>query len=88
MLLKVESFFLLQRSIIFAVKTYIIVSYVGLITIAFTGNVLALYTLLAGKGGLTMKRSKIIFLHITLADMLVTLFPILGDTLSQRDYHR
>ena len=52
--------------------------YSGLINIALVGNILALYNLLVGKGGLAMKRSKIIFLHITLADMLVTLFPVLG----------
>ena len=39
---------------------------------------MALYTLMMGKGGLAKKRSKIIFLNITLADFLVTLFPILG----------
>jgi hypothetical protein len=31
-----------------------------------------------GKGGMVKKRSKIIFLNITLADFLVTLFPMLG----------
>ena len=50
----------------------------GLILIALVGNSLALYTLMMGKGGLAKKRSKIIFLNITLADFLVTLFPMLG----------
>ena len=47
--------------------------------IALVGNSLALYTLMMGKGGLAKKRSKIIFLNITLADFLVTLFPMLGN---------
>ena len=55
-------------------------SYSGLITIALIGNLLALSTLLVGKGGFTKNRSRIIFLQITLADMLVTLFPILGTS--------
>ena len=46
--------------------------------IALVGNSLALYTLMMGKGGLAKKRSKIIFLNITLADFLVTLFPMFG----------
>ena len=46
--------------------------------LALVGNSLALYTLMMGKGGLAEKRSKIIFLNITLADLLVTLFPMLG----------
>ena len=46
--------------------------------IALVGNSLALYTLMIGKGGLAKKRRKIIFLNITLADFLVTLFPMLG----------
>ena len=51
----------------------------GLITIALIGNSLALYTLIVGRGGLGKKRSKTIFLHITLADMLVTMFPMSGN---------
>ena len=47
--------------------------------LALVGNSLALYTLMVGKGGLAKKRSKIIFLNITLADLLVTLFPMLGN---------
>ena len=50
-----------------------------MILIALVGNSLALYTLMMGKGGLAKKRSKIIFLNITLADFLVTLFPMLGN---------
>ena len=47
--------------------------------IALVGNSLAHYTLMMGKGGLAKKRSKTIFLNITLADLLVTLFPMLGN---------
>ena len=46
--------------------------------LSLTGNSLALFTLMVGKGGLAKRRSKTIFLHITMADMLVTLFPMLG----------
>ena len=47
--------------------------------ISLVGNSLVLYTLMGGKGELAKKRSKIIFLNITLADFLVTLFPMLGN---------
>ena len=50
-----------------------------LMILALVGNSLALYTLMMGSGGLAKKRSKIIFLNITLADFLVTLFPMLGN---------
>ena len=50
--------------------------------IALVGNSLALYTLMMGKGGLAKKRSKIILLNITLADLHVTLFPMLGNKIS------
>ena len=42
------------------------------------GNSLALYTLTLGKDGLGKKRSKTIFLHIMMADLLVTMFPMAG----------
>ena len=47
--------------------------------LALVGNSLALFNLMVGKGGLAKKRSKVIFLNITLADFLVTLFPMLGN---------
>ena len=50
----------------------------GLMILALVGNSLALFNLMVGKGGLAKKRSKVIFLNITLADFLVTLFPMLG----------
>ena len=51
----------------------------GLMILALVGNSLALFNLMVGKGGLAKKRSKVIFLNITLADFLVTLFPMLGN---------
>ena len=50
----------------------------GLFLFSLIGNSLALYALMLGKGGLGKRRSKTIFLHITLADVLVTLFPMAG----------
>ena len=50
----------------------------GLFIFSLIGNSLALYTLMLGKSSLGKKRSKTIFLHITLADVLVTLFPMAG----------
>ena len=47
--------------------------------IALVGNSLTLFTLMMGRGRLAKKRSKIFFLNITLADFLVTLFPMLGN---------
>ena len=42
------------------------------------GNSLVLYNLMLGRDSLGKKRSKTIFLHITLADVLVTIFPMAG----------
>ena len=49
-----------------------------MLLVSLTGNILALHTLMVGKGGLAKRRSKTIFLHITLADVLVTMFPMAG----------
>ena len=57
----------------------------GLFLFSLIGNSLALYTLMLGKGGLGKRRSKTIFLHITLADVLVTLFPMAG-TLTRKGW--
>ena len=42
------------------------------------GNCLVLYNLMLGRDSLGKKRSKTLFLHITLADVLVTMFPMAG----------
>jgi hypothetical protein len=42
------------------------------------GNSLVLYNLMLGKDSLGKKRSKTIFLNITLADVMVTMFPMAG----------
>jgi hypothetical protein len=43
------------------------------------GNSLVLYNLMLGRDSLGKKRSKTIFLHITLADVMVTIFPLAGN---------
>ena len=55
----------------------------GLIIFSMMGNCLALYTLLLGRSRLGRRRSKTIFFNITLADILVTLFPMAGKLLIQ-----
>ena len=50
----------------------------GLIIFSVIGNSLVLYNLMLGKDSLGKKRSKTIFLHITLADVMVTMFPMAG----------
>ena len=42
------------------------------------GNSIVLYNLMLGNYSLGKKRSKTIFLHITLADVMVTMFPMAG----------
>ena len=51
----------------------------GLILFSVIGNSLVLYNLMLGKDSLGKKRSKTIFLHITLADVLVIMFPMAGS---------
>ena len=42
------------------------------------GNSLVMYNLMLGRDSLGKKRSKTLFLHITLADVMVTIFPMAG----------
>ena len=42
------------------------------------GNSLVMYNLMLGRDSLGKKRSKTIFLNITLADVMVTMFPMAG----------
>ena len=42
------------------------------------GNSLVLYNLILGKDSLGKKRIKTVFLHLALADVLVTMFPMAG----------
>ena len=51
----------------------------GLIIFSFVGNSLVLYNLMLGKDSLGKKRSKTLFLHLALADVMVTLFPMAGE---------
>ena len=51
----------------------------GLILSSVIGNSLVLYNLILGRDSLGKKRSKSIFLNITLADVLVTMFPMAGQ---------
>ena len=51
----------------------------GLIIFSLIGNSLVLYTLMLGRDSLGKKRSKTLFLHITLADVMVTMFPMAGS---------
>jgi len=52
----------------------------GLMLLSVTGNCIALYVLTLGRNSLVGKRrSRTMFLHITLADILVTLFPMAGQ---------
>ena len=51
----------------------------GLIIFSFVGNSLVLYNLMLGKDSLGKKRSKTLFLHLALADVMVTLFPMGGE---------
>ena len=39
---------------------------------------MVLYNLVLGKDSLGKKRSKTLFLHLTLADIMVTMFPMAG----------
>ena len=50
----------------------------GLIIFSFVGNSLVLYNLMLGKDSLGKKRIKTLFLHLALADVLVTMFPMAG----------
>ena len=50
----------------------------GLIIFSMIGNSIVLYNLMLGNYSLGKKRSKTIFLHITLADVMVTMFPMAG----------
>jgi hypothetical protein len=57
----------------------------GLIIFSVIGNSLVLYNLLLGRDSLGKKRSKTIFLHITLADVMVTMFPRAGSHIIMSD---
>ena len=50
-----------------------------MLLLSLPGNIAALHSLTIGKASYVKKRSRIIFLFITLADCLVTLFPIAGQ---------
>ena len=50
-----------------------------ILLVSLPGNLAALHSLTLGKASYVKKRSRIIFLFITLADCLVTLFPIAGQ---------
>jgi hypothetical protein len=49
------------------------------------GNSLVLYNLMLGRDSLGKRRSKTLFLHITLADVLVTMFPMAGNLVIMSD---
>ena len=57
----------------------------GLIIFSVIGNCLVLYNLVLGKDSLGKKRSKTLFLHITLADVMVTVFPMAGNPVMMSD---
>ena len=57
----------------------------GLIIFSVIGNSLVMYNLMLGRDSLGKKRSKTIFLNITLADVLVTMFPMAGNPIMMSD---
>ena len=58
-----------------AIKIKTIIS--GLVVISIVGNTLALHTLLRKR--MRRKRSAILFLNLSMADCLVTIFPMAGN---------
>ena len=57
---------------------YCMLNIIGLIICSLIGNSLVLYNLILGKDSLGKKRIKTLFLHLALADVLVTMFPMAG----------
>ena len=49
------------------------------------GNSLVLYNLMLGRDSLGRKRSKTLFIHITLADVMVTMLPMAGSFIMMSD---